>query len=51
LRSAAQSIVSRFVQAGHVSRLRELAATHTQAIVRETLTHLLSGGTTVELAR
>lgn len=51
LRSAAQSIVSRFVQAGHVSRLRELAATHTQAIVRETLAHLLSGETMVEVAR
>ena len=51
VRSAAQSIVSRFVHAGHVSRLHELAATHTQAIVRETLAHLLSEETTAEVAR
>jgi HEAT repeat protein len=41
LRLAAESVVSRFVQAGQIGRLRELAATHTEATVREALRRLL----------
>lgn len=41
LRSAALSVVSRFVQAGQTSRLRELAASHADATVRESLWSLL----------
>jgi len=41
VRQAAESVVSRFIQAGQVSRLRELAATHAEAAVRQALTRLL----------
>ena len=40
-RSAAESVVSRFVQAGQISRLRELATTHGEPVVREALLRLL----------
>ncbi len=41
LSSAAQSIVSRFVQAGQTSRLRELATTHSDVKVRKALLRIL----------
>jgi HEAT repeat protein len=41
VRAAAESVVTRFVQAGQVGRLRELQATHTEAKVREALARLL----------
>jgi HEAT repeat protein len=40
-RAIAESVVSRFVAAGQVSRLRELAAGHEQAAVRDALVRLL----------
>jgi len=51
LRLAAESVVSRFVQAGQVSRLRELAASHAEAAVREALARLLPPETTSGAAR
>jgi len=41
LRSAAESVVRRFVQAGRTGRLRELAATHAESAVRDALSRLL----------
>jgi HEAT repeat protein len=41
MRSAATLFVSRFVEAGQIDRLRELATTHPKAKVREALTRLL----------
>lgn len=41
LSSAATSVVSRFVQAGQTSRLRELATTHSDVKVREALSRML----------
>jgi HEAT repeat protein len=40
-RSAAESLVRRFVRVGQVSRLRELAESHPDAVVRETLSAVL----------
>ena len=40
-RQAAESVVSRFVAAGQVGRLRELAQTHVEPAVREALARLL----------
>ncbi len=51
LRSAAESVVARFVQAGQIGRLRELAATHTEAKVREALARLLPRETSSGVAR
>jgi HEAT repeat protein len=51
LRSAAESVVSRFVQAGQISRLRELAVTHSEAAVREALARLLPPETESGVAR
>jgi hypothetical protein len=46
----AESVVSRFVQAGQTSRLRELATTHSDVKVRTALSRILppapdAGGT------
>ncbi len=51
MRSAAESVVARFVQAGQVSRLRELAETHSEAAVREALWRLLPQETVTGAAR
>lgn len=42
LRDAADSLVRRYVRAGQLGRLRELAATHADAKVREALTELVA---------
>jgi hypothetical protein len=41
LRAAAESVVSRFVEAGLTGRLRDLAATHSDEAVRHALWRLL----------
>lgn len=41
VKDAAESVVTRFVQAGQTGRLRELAASHSEAAVRAALTRLL----------
>jgi HEAT repeat protein len=46
LRFTGEAVVTRFVQAGHVDRLRELAVTHTDELVREALAGLLPQATT-----
>ena len=51
LRSAAESVVARFVQAGQISRLRELAETHSEATVRAALWRLLPQETRTGAAR
>jgi len=51
IRSAAESIVTRFVQAGQISRLRELAETHSEASVREALSRLVPQETVTGAAR
>jgi HEAT repeat protein len=51
LRAIAESVVTRFVRAGQISRLRELKATHSEAAVREALSRLLPGETAAEAAR
>jgi len=51
MRSAATLVILRFVEAGQVSRLRELAATHAEATVREALTRLLPQETATGAAR
>jgi len=51
LRSSAESVVTRFVEAGQIGRLRELAATHTEAKVREALARLLPRETPPGVAR
>jgi len=43
VRAAADAVVTRFIQAGQVSRLREIQATHPEAAVREALARLLAG--------
>lgn len=48
--SAAESFVSRFVQAGRVDRLRELAASHAEGSVREALRRLVPMAPRSELA-
>jgi len=48
---AAESVVSRFVRAGQISRLRELASTHAEAAVRENLARLLPPASTSGAAR
>ena len=42
LRSAAESVITRFIQAGQTSRLRELSTTHAEAAVRDALERLLA---------
>ena len=42
LRSAAESVITRFIQAGQTSRLRELSTTHAETAVRDALAELLS---------
>ncbi len=51
LRLAALTVVSGFVQAERVSRLRELAVTHAEPAVRAVLMHLLSADEAVGAAR
>jgi HEAT repeat protein len=51
LRLAAETVVSRFVQAGQVSRLRELRTAHADATVREALARLLPPEPKAEAAR
>jgi HEAT repeat protein len=51
MRSAAESVVLRFVQAGQISRLRELAETHSEAAVREALSRLVPQATVTGVAR
>jgi len=41
VRTTAEAVVTRFIQAGQVSRLRELAATHSELSVRSELDRLL----------
>ena len=41
LHTAAEEVVSRFIQAGRTSRLRELAQTHAEASVRKALARML----------
>jgi hypothetical protein len=50
-RRVAETVVSRFVQAGQVGRLRELATTHAEAAVREALGRLLLEAREPEAAR
>ena len=50
-RATGESVVTGFVQAGHVDRLRELAATHTDELVREALARLLPKVTAREARR
>jgi HEAT repeat protein len=50
-RTAASLFILRFVEAGQVDRLRELAATHGEANVREVLRHLLPPETAEGAAR
>jgi len=50
-RDAAESVVTRFVQTGQISRLRELSTTHSEAAVREALRRLLPVETAVGAAR
>jgi HEAT repeat protein len=42
VRATAEAVVTRFIQAGRVSRLRELAATHSEPSVRTELDRLLA---------
>jgi len=51
LRAAAESLVSRFVEAGQIGRLRELAATHSDEAVRRALLRLLPRESVTEAAR
>lgn len=51
LRAAAESVVTRFVLAGQLGRLRELADTHAEANVRDALARLLPRETPAEVAR
>jgi hypothetical protein len=40
-RTAAEAVVSRFIAAGQIGRLRELAATHDDPAVRDALARML----------
>ena len=51
LRAAAETVVTGFVHAGQIGRLRELAATHTEPKVREALARLLPSETKSGAAR
>jgi len=51
MQAAAESFVWRFVQAGQLSRLRELAETHSEAAVRDALSRLVPQETDMAVAR
>jgi HEAT repeat protein len=51
LRTAAEAVVSRFIQAGQTSRLRELSATHAEVSVRNALVRMLPPQESTEEAR